>query len=60
VLALLICGLALITGGDLGTAAVVAVGYFLVATAWSWWRFARRIRTSADVGGQPAPEQEGK
>jgi len=58
VLALLIRGLALLTGGDLGTAAVVAAGYFSVATAWSWWRFAHRIRTRADVDGRPAPEPE--
>lgn len=60
VLALLICGLALLTGGDLGTAALVSMGYFLVATAWSWWRFAHRIRSSADGDGQPAPEPEGE
>ena len=60
VLALLICGLALLTGGDLGTAAVVAAGYFFVATAWSWWRFAHRIRTGAEVDGPPAPEPEGE
>ncbi len=60
VLAVLICGLALITGGDLGTAAIVAVGYFFVATAWSWWRFAHRIRTRAEVDGQAAPEPDGE
>lgn len=60
VLALLICGLALLTGGDLGTAAVVAAGYFLVATAWSWSRFAHRMRTGADADGQPAPDPEGE
>ena len=59
VLALVICGLALLTGGDLGTAAIVAALYFLIATAWSWWRFTRRIRggtrepgaRSSDGGG---------
>ena len=56
VLALLICGLALLTGGDVGTATAVAVGYFLVATAWSWSRFAHRIRTSTDIDGKRAPE----
>jgi hypothetical protein len=59
-LALLICGLALLTGGDLGTAAVVAAAYFLVASAWSWSRFAHRIRSGADADGQPEPEPEGE
>ena len=35
--------LAWATGGDLGRALVVAVGFLFVSTAWSWWRFRRRI-----------------
>jgi hypothetical protein len=44
VLGALILVFALVTGGDLRTAALVAAGYVVVATAWSWWHFARRIR----------------
>lgn len=35
---------AFLTGGGLGRALGVAVGFFLVATAWSWWRFRARLR----------------
>ncbi len=31
------------TGGELGRALLVAVGFLFVSTAWSWWRFRRRI-----------------
>ncbi len=31
------------TGGRLGRALGVAVGFLVVSTAWSWWRFHRRI-----------------
>lgn len=57
VLAIVICGLALLTGGDTGTAAIVATLYFVTATAWSWWRFSRRIRAASTqpAGGDGAP-----
>ena len=35
--------LAWATGGNLGRALVVSLGFFVVSTAWSWWRFRRRI-----------------
>ncbi len=44
VLALVILGLAQLTGGDLGRAIAVAVGYFVLATAYSWWRFRQRLQ----------------
>jgi len=31
------------TGGDLGRALVFAALYFVVATAWAWWRFRQRL-----------------
>jgi nicotinamide riboside transporter PnuC len=31
------------TGGALATAVKVAVGFFVVATAWSFWRWSRRL-----------------
>jgi membrane protein implicated in regulation of membrane protease activity len=43
VFSLIIVGVAALTGGDLTKAAVVAVGFFVIATAWSWWRFRERI-----------------
>jgi membrane protein implicated in regulation of membrane protease activity len=43
VLALVILGFALLTGGDLVRAIAVAVAFFVLATAWSWWRFRQRL-----------------
>jgi hypothetical protein len=54
-LGLVICGLALLTGGDLVRAALVALGYVVLATSWSWWHFSRRIRAAraqAGAGGE--------
>jgi hypothetical protein len=42
VLAAVILVLAAATDGDLGKAAIVAAGYFVVATGWSWFRFRQR------------------
>ena len=39
----LIVVVAALTGGDLAKAGIVAVGFFVIATAWSWWRFRERI-----------------
>ncbi|MGI9112756.1 MAG: hypothetical protein ACR2GT_11285 [Gaiellaceae bacterium] len=44
VLALVILGVAQLTGGDLGRAIAVAAGYLVLATAYSWWRFRRRLQ----------------
>ena len=43
VLAGLLLLIAWATGGDVREAALVAVAFFLIATAWNWWRFRRRI-----------------
>ena len=43
VLAALLVLVAYLTAGDLERAVVVAAGYFVIATAWSWWSFRRRI-----------------
>jgi hypothetical protein len=32
-----------LTGGDLARAFIVAGGFVVLATAWSWWRFRQRI-----------------
>ncbi len=33
-----------LTGGNVRTAAIVAPAVFVVATAYSWWRWRQRIR----------------
>jgi membrane protein implicated in regulation of membrane protease activity len=35
------------TGGDLVRAAVIAIAFFLVATAWGWRRWRERLREEA-------------
>ena len=47
VLALAIVGVAYLTDGDVLRAAVVAAGFFVVATGWSWWRFRERLAKEA-------------
>jgi membrane protein implicated in regulation of membrane protease activity len=43
VLAALIVLISWATGGDLRRAAVFALFYFVIATAWAWWRFRQRL-----------------
>ena len=43
VLAGLIVLISWATGGDVGRAVVFATIYFVVATAWAWWRFKQRL-----------------
>jgi hypothetical protein len=44
VMAVLLVLVAGLSGGDVVRAAAVAVVVFIIATAWSWWRFHERIR----------------
>ena len=44
VLALVIVVVSVFTGGGLARGLVAAVGFFVFATAWSWWRFRARIQ----------------
>lgn len=44
VLSALIVLVAALSGGELGKAVLVAVAYFVVATAWTWGRFRQRER----------------
>ena len=53
VLAALVVLAAGVTGGDLARAAVAAVAFFFVATAWSWWRFSVLIRERDEAAQQP-------
>ncbi len=50
-LAVVILIFAAITGGDLMKALLVAVGYFVVATAWTWFRFRQRESRPASQSG---------
>jgi membrane protein implicated in regulation of membrane protease activity len=43
VLACLIVVVAWATGGGLGRAFGYAVGFFVLATGWSWWRWRQRL-----------------
>ena len=43
VLAGLIVLISWATGGGLGRAVVFASLYFVLATAWAWWRFKQRL-----------------
>jgi hypothetical protein len=55
VLAVLLLVIAWATGGDVVRAVVVAAVFFVVATAWSWWRFRNRI-AERDAGAGRPPE----
>ena len=60
VLAVLLVVIAGLTGGDPARAGLVGLVFFVVATAWSWWRFRERIRdrdTRREAGDEvPGPE----
>lgn len=46
VLAGLVVVIALATGGGLVRAVLVAAAFFVLATAWSWWRWRVRLEGS--------------
>ncbi len=48
VLAILIVAVSWFTGGTPWKAVVVAIAFFVVATAWSWWRFRVRLEREAN------------
>ena len=54
VLATMLVVVAVLTGTGLGKAAIVASGYFVAATAWSWWRFSQRIRAARAAAAEGA------
>jgi hypothetical protein len=43
VLAGVVLVFSLLTGSDLARAVIVAVAFFVAATAWSWFRFRQRL-----------------
>ena len=44
ILSIAVVAFAAITGGSLVRAVVVAVGFFVAANAWSWYRWRTRLR----------------
>ncbi len=54
ILAACLVGVTYATGGGLVKAIIVAVGFFVIATAFTWWRFrvklAERARKEAEEG----------
>jgi hypothetical protein len=48
VLAVFIVAVSLLTGGGFGKGLAIAVGFFVVATGWSWWRFRQRLDERSD------------
>jgi hypothetical protein len=49
VLASAVVVVSLLTGGSFVRSVVVAAGFFLVATGYSWWRFRRRLEQEESV-----------
>ena len=43
IMAGVIVGFTAVTGGGLARGVVVAVGFIVLATGWSWWRFRERL-----------------
>ena len=60
ILAILLLLTAWLTGGQLGRALVFGIGYFVIATVWSWWRFRARIAEEAAAKLKPSdPDRNG-
>jgi len=52
-LAAVVVAFAWLTGGDVVKAVAVGAAFFVVATAWSWWRFRQRLLAGdTDAGPQ--------
>jgi hypothetical protein len=46
-LALALLGIVYVTGGDMTRALIYAAGFFVIATAFSWWRFRAKLAERA-------------
>jgi hypothetical protein len=58
VLAAVILVIAAISGGSFARALLVALAYFVVATAWSWFRFRQReTRAAAKLADRKSETQ---
>lgn len=51
-LAVVILLVAMFTDGDVGKAVLVALGFFVAATAWAWFRFRSRIKARAEAAAR--------
>jgi membrane protein implicated in regulation of membrane protease activity len=60
VLGSLLLLVAWLTGGDIVRAVVVAVGYVVIAIAWSWWRFRQRLEREAGAETAAPPSRNGR
>ena len=48
VLACAIVGFGVLTDNELTQTIIIAVGFFVVATGYSWWRFRQRLTREGD------------
>ena len=48
----------LLSGGELWKALAFAVGYFVLATAWTWFRFRQRASRGASSAREPSGGEE--
>ncbi len=48
VLACAIVGFGFLTANDLAQTIVIAIGFFVIATSYSWWRFRQRLARERD------------
>ncbi len=58
-MAVLLVIVASLTGGQALRAIVAAVIFFVIATAWTWWGFRKRIRARAEVAAADAARRAG-
>ena len=57
IMASVLVGLAALTGGSIVRACLAALTFFVLATAWSWWKFHRRIRERDEAAAAAAPRE---
>jgi hypothetical protein len=50
VLAVVILGFGWATSSHVGRTVLMALGYFVVATSWTWWRYRERERREGAAG----------
>ena len=43
ILAIVIIGMTVLTGGGLARGFLIAIAFFVLATGYSWWRFHQRL-----------------
>jgi membrane protein implicated in regulation of membrane protease activity len=58
IMSVVLVAAASVTGGDIPRAGLVAVIFFVVATAWTSWRFRSRIRERDTARAEAAASEE--